>query len=227
MARRVDRQRAGMREQLEQMALHDPLTGLANRRLLADRLEEALRSCRRSDSVAVCFMDLDGFKTVNDLFGHEAGDELLRVLGDRLLETLGGSGTAARVGGDEFVVVRDRSGSTGSATELADRIRARIEEPCALNGRLVRVGVSVGVALGGVGDEAAATISRADAAMYLAKQRGGSCLELYGRGSHSPDLDRRAGTPERLGSATRAPSPVLVPLPKNDSRRRLARTRLT
>jgi diguanylate cyclase (GGDEF)-like protein len=180
MARRFERQRQSLSEQLEHMALHDPLTGLANRRLLADRLDEALRSCRRrGSSVAVCFMDLDGFKAVNDALGHEVGDQLLRVLADRLLAMIGTSETAARVGGDEFVIVCEQPQDSGPAAELADRILARIEEPCAIDGHDVRVAASIGVALGGAGDDAGPLLADADAAMYLAKQRGGSRHELY------------------------------------------------
>jgi diguanylate cyclase (GGDEF)-like protein len=180
MARRFDRQREGLQEQLEQMALHDPLTGLANRRLLGNRIDAALRSCRRDDdAVAICFIDLDDFKAVNDVLGHEAGDRLLQVLADRLLAMIGASGTAARVGGDEFVILGEQLAVLGSATDLGRRILARLEEPCTCDGHEVRITASIGVALGGAGDEAAPLLSRADAAMYLAKQRGGSRHELY------------------------------------------------
>lgn len=180
MARRFDRQRENLQEQLEQMALHDPLTGLANRRLLGDRMNEALRACRSDgDSVAICFIDLDDFKAVNDILGHEAGDRLLQVLADRLVAMIGSSGAAARVGGDEFVILCEQLAVLGSATDLGRRILARVEEPCTFDGHEVGITASIGVALGGCGDEAAPLLSRADAAMYLAKRRGGSRHELY------------------------------------------------
>jgi diguanylate cyclase (GGDEF)-like protein len=179
MARRFDRQRESLRERLEYMALRDPLTGLANRRLLADRLDHALRSCRHDETVAVYFLDLDGFKAVNDALGHEAGDQLLRVLADRLLAEVGASNTTARVGGDEFVILCEQLEDAGAAAKLALRILARIEEPCAIDGHEVRVAASIGLALGGAEDDAAPLLAHADAAMYLAKQGGGSRHELY------------------------------------------------
>jgi diguanylate cyclase (GGDEF)-like protein len=179
MARRFERQRQSLQEQLEHMALHDALTGLPNRRLLADRLEDALRPSHRDDTVAVCFVDLDGFKAVNDAHGHDAGDRLLAVLAHRLQAMIGNSDTAARVGGDEFVIVCGQLEGAAPAAALADQVREAIAEPCAIDGREVRVAASIGVALGRSGDDAAALLADADAAMYLAKKRGGSCHELH------------------------------------------------
>jgi diguanylate cyclase (GGDEF)-like protein len=201
MARRFDRQRQSLREQLERMALHDPLTGLANRRLLADRLADSLSSCRQGgEAVAICFIDLDGFKAVNDVRGHEVGDRLLRVLADRLMLMIGPSDTAARVGGDEFVVVCRGVEDAAAAAGLAARVLARIQEPCGIDGHEVPIAASIGVTLGGAGDAAARMIANADAAMYLAKRRGGSCHELYAWG-----LDRRPRRPgEARGGLSRA-----------------------
>jgi diguanylate cyclase (GGDEF)-like protein len=184
MARRFDRQRQSLRDQLEHLAWHDPLTGLANRRLLADRLADAVRTDRRDGGpVAVCFLDLDGFKAVNDARGHDVGDRLLQVLGRRLLELIGPADTAARVGGDEFVVVCRHA--EDAALELARRALERIQEPCSIDGCDVRVAASIGVAIGDVGDEPASLLADADAAMYQAKRRGGSRLELHGAGVRS------------------------------------------
>jgi diguanylate cyclase (GGDEF)-like protein len=207
MARRFDRQRESLQEQLEQMALHDHLTGLANRRLLTDRLDRALRACRRSnDLVAVCFIDLDGFKAVNDALGHDAGDRLLRALADRLLTVAGGADTAARVGGDEFVILC-RQLDDAAAAELARRILARIEAPCEIAGHDIRVAASIGVALGGNGDDGVSLLARADAAMYLAKQRGGSRHELYSgeRGSQDSNLESPVLETGALASWATAP----------------------
>jgi diguanylate cyclase (GGDEF)-like protein len=191
MARRFDRHRESLQEQLEHMALHDDLTGLPNRRLLADRLDDALRPPRPDgDTVAVCFVDLDGFKAVNDAHGHDAGDRLLQVLADRLQAMVGGSDTAARVGGDEFVILWERLDGPGPAAALADQVREGIEGPVTIDGREVRVAASVGVALGAAGDNPALLLADADAAMYTAKRRGGSCHELQDApvGRRQPEL---------------------------------------
>ncbi|MDX6595039.1 MAG: hypothetical protein QOI72_421 [Solirubrobacterales bacterium] len=208
MARRFDRQREGLQGQLEQMALHDHLTGLANRRLLADRLDRALRRCRRSeDLVAVCFVDLDGFKAVNDAFGHDAGDRILRTLADRLLATIGPSDTAARVGGDEFVILCPQLEDAGRQVELARRILASIEAPCAIDGHRVRLAASIGVALGGADDDGASLLAQADAVMYLAKRRGGARHELYfgERGSQDSNLESPVLETGALASWATAP----------------------
>jgi diguanylate cyclase (GGDEF)-like protein len=216
MAREFDRQREGLRDQLEHMALHDPLTGLANRRLLADRLDDALRSAgRNGGSVAVCFIDLDGFKAVNDALGHDVGDLLLRVLAARLMATLGSSDTAARVGGDEFVIICEQLDGAESAGHLAERILAGIEKPCLVEGHEVHVLASVGVALAGVGEQAADLLCKADAAMYLAKERGGSRHELYTAevGAHvGPPARIRHGLRLALESVEPAASPGQAPL---------------
>jgi diguanylate cyclase (GGDEF)-like protein len=208
MARRFDRQREKLQEQLEQMALHDHLTGLANRRLLGDRLGRALRACRRSeDLVAVCFIDLDGFKSVNDALGHDAGDRLLRTLADRLLATIGPADTAARVGGDEFVLLCPRLEDAGRQLELARRILASIEAPCAIDGHQVRLAASIGVALGDAEEDAASLLAHADAAMYRAKQRGGARYELHReeRGSQDSNLESPVLETGALASWATAP----------------------
>jgi diguanylate cyclase (GGDEF)-like protein len=216
MARRFDRQREGLQEQLEQMAMYDHLTGLANRRLLADRLDRALLTCRRSGNpVAVCFIDLDGFKAVNDALGHDAGDRLLRALADRLLAMIGGSDTAARVGGDEFVILCRQLANTDPPTELAQRILARIEAPCAIDNHDVRVAASIGVALGGADDDGASLLAQADAAMYVAKQKGGARHELY-----SSEIAPRVNQPTVTASPTAGSSTVAPSSASSDSRLR-------
>ena len=163
-----DRKRA--EEQLEHEALHDPLTGLPNRSLLLDRLGVALQRRDRGDGqVAVLFGDLDQFKLVNDSFGHEVGDRLLRLVAQRLSRALRSHDTLARFGGDEFVVLAEGLESPTAAQELARRLIASLAEPLNLGVAEVSVGVSVGIAM--ADDEATPSelVRRADTAMYVAK----------------------------------------------------------
>ncbi|MEA3055701.1 MAG: diguanylate cyclase, partial [Actinomycetota bacterium] len=162
-------------EELRHQAMHDPLTGLPNRVLALDRANQLLVRARRDRTLAAAlFLDLDGFKAVNDLFGHHAGDALLRAVAARLQSSLRESETIARLGGDEFVVLAD-----GAATDvLADRILAVMAEPFDL-GETTRAPVNVGVSIGiATGDQIDADelLRRADVAMYRAK----AC----GRGTH-------------------------------------------
>lgn len=205
--------RKRMESELEHAALHDALTRLPNRTLLNARLEAALARSRASQRrVAVMFIDLDNFKTVNDSMGHSAGDELLRTVAERLVSALRPADTASRLGGDEFVVVCEAVSEESEARTVAERIRAAIAEPMALQGQEIVVTSSVGVAISGSSDlaEPDATGERlmrdADAAMYLAKQRGRACVVLAEQGMHASAqrqlrLDaalRRAVTNEEL-----------------------------
>ena len=164
----VERKR--IEAELAHQALHDPLTGLPNRTLLADRLRLALSRLRRTDvCLAVLFLDLDGFKGVNDALGHAAGDQFLVEVAHRLRGVLRGGDTAARVGGDEFVVLCEVAGAA-EARGIADRVVAEV--PGA---------VSVGVALAVGGDEDPdALVRAADAAMYLVKRSGGGSFAVGG-----------------------------------------------
>ncbi len=164
------------RDQLEHQALHDPLTGLSNRRLFADRLDHAL--ARRASEVSVLFCDLDDFKLVNDRLGHDAGDELLRLVASRLSSCVRPGDTVARLGGDEFAILLD---AAGDAMPTADRVLAAVQQPASVGGRTVPVSISVGVAhhppipqSGGrdVVTAAAALLRSADTAMYAAKGAG-------------------------------------------------------
>jgi diguanylate cyclase (GGDEF)-like protein/PAS domain S-box-containing protein len=166
---------------LSHRALHDPLTGLANRVLLLDRLEHALARARRHPShLAVIYLDLDRFKTVNDNLGHEAGDRLLGVVARRLQDTMRPSDSVARLGGDEFAVVLPDLHDADEGVRIAERVLAAIAEPVDLGeGALVITG-SIGVA--GAGDGAASAaelLRRADFAMYAAKDRGRARVECY------------------------------------------------
>jgi diguanylate cyclase (GGDEF)-like protein/PAS domain S-box-containing protein len=167
--------RRAREERLRHDALHDGLTGLPNRVLFHDRMAHAARRATRdaSDGFAVLFVDLDGFKAVNDTLGHAAGDELL-VQAARLLEANVRPGdTVARLGGDEFAILLEHVTAASSATRVADRILARLAEPILVAGREVRVSGSIGIALSGVGGIAFEdTLRGADAAMYRAKADG-------------------------------------------------------
>jgi diguanylate cyclase (GGDEF)-like protein/PAS domain S-box-containing protein len=167
--------------QLADAATSDSLTGLANRALVLDRLSHAiLRLARGSRGVAVLFLDLDRFKTVNDSLGHAAGDELLIEVARRLRRVLRPSDTAAHPAGDEFVVVCEDLGAAAGAVEVADRILDAMRAPVVLAGREVFLAVSVGIALaGGAGDSPERLIQQADAAMYRAKQAGGGTRVIY------------------------------------------------
>jgi diguanylate cyclase (GGDEF)-like protein len=129
------------RDQLEHQALHDALTGLANRVLFADRLDRAL--LQPEASVSVLFCDLDDFKLVNDDLGHEAGDLLLERVAERLLDCVRATDTVARLGGDEFAILLEDS---GDAVRVADRVVAAMTEPVEVEGQVVRTSISVGIA---------------------------------------------------------------------------------
>jgi diguanylate cyclase (GGDEF)-like protein len=170
-----DAMAASLREKeegLRNAALHDHLTGLPNRLLLADRLEQAgLRAARQPGyRFAVLLLDLDGFKEVNDSFGHAAGDQLLIEVARRLTGLLRKSDTAARLGGDEFVVLLDGITTPDGQQVAYDAIRAVLTEPFRIDGGWVEVGLSVGVALSADGAADPDHLLReADAAMYRAK----------------------------------------------------------
>jgi diguanylate cyclase (GGDEF)-like protein/PAS domain S-box-containing protein len=160
-------------ERLSALALQDPLTGLANRSLLADRLDQALtRTARTYRPVAVLMCDLDGFKPVNDTYGHAAGDEILREVAGRLREVVRASDTVARTGGDEFVVLCEDLDQEVTAEVVGRRIRVRLRDPYVLaDGTVVELSGSVGIATGaGPNLDADALLEEADRAMYAAKR---------------------------------------------------------
>ena len=142
----TERRRAEMK--IAHMARHDALTDLPNRVLLLERLSEALAHVERGQRLAVHYLDLDQFKNVNDSLGHPTGDELLRVVAARLRKCLGDADTISRVGGDEFCIIqRDIDGAT-DAERLARTIADAIKAPCEIQGHLVVVDASIGIALG-------------------------------------------------------------------------------
>lgn len=166
---------------LQRQAHYDALTRLPNRTLLADRLQIALAQAkRRGESLAVCLMDLDGFKPVNDSLGHQAGDQLLQEIGRRLQETLRLEDTAARTGGDEFALVIGGLKASGEIERTLQRLLQAIAAPILINGQSVRVSASIGVTLfpGDVGD-ADQLLRHADQAMYRAKDEGKNRYHLF------------------------------------------------
>jgi diguanylate cyclase (GGDEF)-like protein len=156
-------------------ATHDHLTGLADRALFHDRVERALLDGRRSSRLtAVCFLDLDGFKAVNDTYGHPAGDALLVEVAARIRRTVRETDSVSRIAGDEFAVLLRDLEDPGVATRVAEALVAAIRRPSAFEAHDVAVGVSIGIALGpDQGATAAELLKAADRAMYQAKRRGG------------------------------------------------------
>jgi diguanylate cyclase (GGDEF)-like protein/PAS domain S-box-containing protein len=173
-------ERVQLEEQLTQQAFYDGLTGMANRALFRDRLDQALARSERSRGVlAVLLIDLDGFKQVNDSLGHDAGDELLKVVAERFEAELRPSDTMARLGGDEFAVLIDGA-HEAHATSVAGRLLSALAEPVWIAGRELSVGASIGVALHTGGEARSEDLLRhADVAMYAAKESGRGRFELF------------------------------------------------
>ena len=167
--------------QLRQRALYDGLTGLPNRTLLLDRLQQSLaRLARRDSTVAVLFVDLDGFKPVNDQLGHAAGDRLLIEISQRIASVLRTHDTAARYGGDEFVLVCDSVRRPEDAAEIASRVQNLLRRPMEIDGHDVRINCSVGIATtSSPTADPQQLIRDADAAMYRAKRAGKARLEVF------------------------------------------------
>jgi diguanylate cyclase (GGDEF)-like protein/PAS domain S-box-containing protein len=180
---------------LAHQAHHDPLTGLPNRALFLEFLQLAIARARRySSMVAVLFLDLDRFKLVNDSLGHDAGDELLVALSQRLRGVVRPGDTVARFGGDEFTVLCEdlpAAGARGHATDVAERLLHVIEQPFPLDGEEQYLSASIGIALAGPGTERPEGLLRdADAAMYRAKERGKGRWELFDEVMRATALER-------------------------------------
>jgi diguanylate cyclase (GGDEF)-like protein/PAS domain S-box-containing protein len=181
-------------QQLAHQAFHDSVTGLANRALFRDRVEHALERQQRDDRpVAVLFMDIDDFKTINDSLGHAAGDELLAEVGERLRGCLRAADTAARLGGDEFGVLLEDAGYERAA-EVAERVMHVLEGPFHLENKEVFVRASLGIAIGDddrKGMKGAQELLRnADVAMYTAKSQGKARYQVFERAMHTAVLER-------------------------------------
>lgn len=166
-------------ERYRHLAYHDMLTGLPNRRLFSDRLEQAIaRARRKGHRVAVMLLDLDDFKIINDTHGHSTGDEVLIAISHRLRQAVRESDTVARLGGDEFVVLLPETLHVEDAATVAQKIIETVREPVAIGNRQYFLGVSIGLALFPEhASNAERLLQQADIAMYIAKRRGGSALQ--------------------------------------------------
>jgi diguanylate cyclase (GGDEF)-like protein/PAS domain S-box-containing protein len=183
-----------LESQLRERALHDPLTGLPNRALFLDRIEQALQRPRRHEElVSVAFVDLDDFKAINDTLGHAAGDELLVGVAERLRSTLRGVDTAARLGGDEFAVLLHGLPEHSEVVRVAERMLDRLSEPHELGGETRHALPSIGVSIAGDGVTADDLVRQADAAMYAAKRAGKGRYELYVRPAEEEVVAARPG----------------------------------
>jgi diguanylate cyclase (GGDEF)-like protein/PAS domain S-box-containing protein len=184
-------ERKALEDELRHQAFHDALTGLANRALFEDRLAHALAGARRHGRpVAVLFLDLDDFKTINDSLGHSCGDELLRAVAIRIAAVVRVTDTAARLGGDEFAVLLEIMDHDSDAESTASRLLERLAPPFQIGDRELRVSASIGIAVsdGAVGvDE---LLRNADTAMYAAKDAGKGAIETFEEGMHKRVLDR-------------------------------------
>jgi len=159
---------------LEALALNDPLTGLANRRLLDDRMSMALVHAHRNNSaMAVVYLDLDGFKQINDTLGHGAGDELLKMVAERLVETVRAEDTVARLGGDEFIIALWHVSGIDYAVSVASRAIEAVSQPYNIEGSTVSITTSAGISIyPDHGEDAEALMKSADQALYEAKAAG-------------------------------------------------------
>src|SRR5579864_7566396 len=186
-------ERKEFEEQLERQAFHDPVTNLANRALFNERVRHALVRARREHaSVAVIFLDLDDFKTINDSLGHAAGDEVLLEVAKRLATSIRATDTAARFGGDEFAILLEETAGPEDAADVAERIVEFLNKPLHLDGKEILVQASLGIAMI---DQAATVdadelIRNADAAMYIAKRDGKGSYRLFEPEMHAEVLAR-------------------------------------
>jgi len=202
--------------ELDRVANYDPLTQLPNRRLLSDRLQQALIHTERSGKLcAVCFLDLDGFKTVNDVYGHAVGDDVLVGVAEHLKSVLRANDTLARLGGDEFVLVAAVA-SADECTLILDRVLQVARQPVNAGGQLISLSASIGASLYPADHGDPDTLLRhADQAMYQAKQAGKNRYQLF-----DPEIDRQSQAHRlqlaQLGVALEAHQLVLFYQPKVD-----------
>ena len=187
----TERQKA--EAQIAHMAHHDALTGLANRVLLLERLEAALLRVQRGERIAVLYLDLDNFKSINDTLGHSAGDALLRVVANRLRGCLRETDTIARLGGDEFAILQTALEQPTDAELLAKRLRDAVTTPLDVDGHQVLADVSIGITLAPTdGTESSQLLKNADMAMYAAKCDGRGTFRYFEPGMNARAKARRA-----------------------------------
>lgn len=174
-----------VREVLENLAFHDPLTGIANRALFDDRLELAISMARRhKELLGIAYLDLDDFKRVNDQFGHAMGDHVLTVIASRLETSVRSEDTVARLGGDEFAVILPRLTSRASFAHLAEKLEAHVAEPIAIGADRFEITASIGTAVFESDDDARSLLMRADIEMYEAKRSSDHSRQAVSRRPH-------------------------------------------
>lgn len=190
---------------LEHLAFHDALTQLPNRLLFVDRLDVAMVQARRNgDTLGVVYLDLDGFKPINDQYGHQLGDRLLIEVAGRLQQTLRAGDSVARLGGDEFVLLLNKLGSNEEHETILHRLLHRLSEPALIDGRMIKVTASLGITLFPEDDVDADTLLRhADHALYLAKEAGRNRWHLFDA-HHDHEIRARKDSRQRFESALAA-----------------------
>lgn len=166
---------------IRKLAFCDTLTGLPNRRLFEERLTLALANGKRyGETIAVLFIDLDGFKKINDTLGHEAGDTVLQHIGRQLKACIRNCDTAARLGGDEFIIILQNCNLVKDTLQIAERIIAVCSKPISIKDQVAVIGASIGISFFPKdGDESEELIKKADEAMYQSKQLGGNCITIF------------------------------------------------
>jgi diguanylate cyclase (GGDEF)-like protein/PAS domain S-box-containing protein len=183
--------RKALERQLAHRDIHDPLTGVANRALLLDRLDHTAARCSRlGGNYAVLLVDLDGFKAINDTQGHTVGDAVLRTVAQRLLETIRGADTLARVGADEFAVLLDHGDDEVDAAKVAQRALSEVRRPIHAAGQQVQLTASIGIAHPEDGVRGADVLRNADIAMHLAKESGRDRFEVFETSMHVRVVER-------------------------------------
>jgi diguanylate cyclase (GGDEF)-like protein/PAS domain S-box-containing protein len=187
-------ERKSAQAQIEFLAHHDPLTGLPNRLLLQDRIEQAIaHAARTGQSVALLFLDLDRFKAINDTLGHQVGDKLLRAVVDRIGDVVRETDTISRLGGDEFLILISEIESTDSVTDVARRILQRCAEPFEVDGHLMSTSASIGIAIypeDGVDFDT--LLKKADTALYHAKDAGRNDFHFFSESMNAGAVERVA-----------------------------------
>lgn len=179
--KRIEEQFRSHEAELRRIAHYDTLTCIPNRLLLSDRMNQAIAQASREKNImAVCYLDLDGFKPINDEFGHNAGDQVLIEIANRIKKLIRGTDTVARLGGDEFVILLQDLHQRNECIVTLERLLESIAKPIAVNGTTCRVSASIGVSLYPLENEDPDTLLRhADHAMYVAKQSGKNCFHVY------------------------------------------------
>ena len=191
------------RERARQLASYDQLTGLANRTLFHDRLEQAVASAQRNrDRLAVLFFDIDDFKQINDSLGHLAGDALLRLIGQRIGSCLRKSDTGARLGGDEFAILLTHLEDDGNATRIAQKVLALVREPLSSEAGSPSISASIGIAMfPGDANDTEGLLKKSDAAMYQAKAAGRDRIVQWKSDRRSPEAAGQTSLDRRLREA--------------------------